>query len=453
MNKERDELEKLIIMGLVNYKDNLTTAFDILGSGDFLDLKHRKIYEIIIELKRTNTPIDIFEVNKKFNDISYLVELPLDNLGLYNPNVFYRKCLRLKELSLQTQIDITLKRYYKNQDSDILEKFESLKHELNVMTSQLYANKDIDAKEAVILFNQEVEKRLQFRGLIPSGINEFDRQFGGFDKGDLVALAARTSIGKTALGLSGMYNQIKMGYKVHYLSYEMTLYQLMLRLFAQDRGLNLDEMRKDIRTIPNFEKELFEFSKQIQEHSFIFDFKKGNDLYVVNKIKSVKERFGTDIVYVDSLDYVSHSDRTIKNEAKQIGSVTKNLKSCALELEIPIVILVQLNRGAEGEEKKLSKVAPLPPRLHHFKHSGDIEQDIDTAVFIDRPSKEGYEQYCDGVSCIGTARLIVRKQRMGKLGRCTVAFNELNARFQDESISGVINPNYNPNGFAPDADF
>lgn len=271
---------------------------------------------------------------------------------------------------------------------------------------------------------------------LSTGYEDVDRLITGLRPGEMVVVAARPSIGKTALALN-MAANIAMGTPprpVGIFSLEMPAHQVVLRLLCSDARIGLSEVREGAMTTARW-KELMAASQRLRDAMMVIDDTGGIDILELrNKARRMKRDYNIAVLFIDYLQLiqVSGSNRNTNRE-NEVARISGSIKALAKELDIPIVILAQLNRQAEQQGQR--------PRLAHLRESGAIEQDADVVALLhrDRDEQLDREKAQQGVA----AELIVAKNRNGETGLAHLVFRPVYTRFEsrsriaDEDVPGM----------------
>lgn len=355
------------------------TAFDkikeSLEIADFQLPKHQTIFSTMLKIYKDGGEVDLMSVSEallgfRYSDkeddlvvyVSWLVEVPVSLCSIeYGIGVIKNESLRLKIQNISKQAmeashnaAIEIPELLSNIQTDILSLSAHNKKDFSLMSDLA-----IDA-----LADYESEN-CETSGIM-SGLNMLDGVTSGFWPTDLIIIAARPSAGKTALAITAMRNQILQGHKPMFFSLEMAKKQIVNRVFSMETGINLMNFRTN-----NFSrKDLV----RINDAGIIFD---NADIVVddtggisadeiCSKIKQAIQKHGIDIAYIDYLQLIGVSGKRSRNE--EIGAITRQLKKLAKDLNIPIVVLSQLNRGVESRDNKR-------PMMSDLRESGEIEQD------------------------------------------------------------------------------
>jgi len=253
-----------------------------------------------------------------------------------------------------------------------------------------------------------------------TGFRELDRRTGGLQKGDLIILAARPSMGKTSLALNLAYHvAVHERQAVGIFSLEMSREQLVLRMLGSSGSFNLHNLRRGKLRAEDWPR-LTQACEQLSRAPIFIDDNSGiSVLEMKAKARRLKQQHGLGLVVIDYLQLMSGGGR-IENRQQEISQISRNLKGLAKDLGVPVIALSQLSRGVEarGDHK---------PMLSDLRESGAIEQDADVVLFIFR--EEVYKP--DDESVHNLATLIIGKQRNGPIGQFDLHFHKEFTRFSD----------------------
>ena len=254
---------------------------------------------------------------------------------------------------------------------------------------------------------------------LSTGFMQLDELTSGFQKGDLIILAGRPSMGKTALGLSmATHAALEERAPVVFFSMEMSCDQLAQRLVCSHTGLDSQRLRRRMLSEQDI-RELFDACAAFQDAPLFLDDTPGmTAMELRSKARRLKQKHDIQAVYVDYLQLMYTPK--VENRQVEIAVISRNLKSLARELGIPVIAMAQLNRLPEGRHDKR-------PLMSDLRESGAIEQDADVVLLVHR--EEYYKPEDDSVK--GMAELIIAKQRNGPVGTVKLSFNKKQTRFAD----------------------
>jgi len=264
-----------------------------------------------------------------------------------------------------------------------------------------------------------------FTGL-PAGFAEFDEMTSGLQKGEMLILAARPSMGKTALALNMMENVAATGQPVAMFSLEMGRQQLVQRILCAKGGIDSQRLRRNMLRKEDY-RALLAACESLQDSQIWIDDTPGLTLLNMrSKARRLKEKHGITAVFIDYLQLMSSGAR-VESRQSEVSEISRGIKAMARELDVPVVCLSQLNRAAEQREGH-------KPRMSDLRESGSIEQDADVVLMLHR--EEYYHQGDDdwleaNADKRGLAELIVAKQRNGPTGVVRLTWDGRLTRFRD----------------------
>lgn len=281
----------------------------------------------------------------------------------------------------------------------------------------------------------EVEKARETEGHftgVPSGFTDLDRITSGWQRTDLIVLAARPGMGKTAFTLS-MARNMAVDHKraVAVFSLEMGAVQLVTRLVASESQLSAEKLRKGDLQPYEWEQLHARISALEEAPIFIDDTPALSVFELRAKCRRLKEQHNIEMVMIDYIQLMTIGGGETKgNREQEISTISRSLKALAKELNVPVIVLSQLNRSVE------TRTGTKRPMLSDLRESGAIEQDADIVLFIYRPEYYKIDQYEDGASTQGKGDIIIAKHRNGALADVRLRFVAQFARFEDDIPTG-----------------
>lgn len=290
---------------------------------------------------------------------------------------------------------------------------------------------------------------------VPSGLRDLDRLLGGLHNSDLVILAARPSMGKTALATNIAYNAARIvkdpetqrKHSVAFFSLEMSSEQLATRVLADVAQIQSHRIQRGELQPDDFERLVIASQKLEKLHLFIDDTPALTITGVRTRARRLKRQSGLDLIVVDYLQLLRGSDSRSDNRVQEVSEITRGLKAIAKELDVPVIALSQLSRQVENREDKR-------PQLSDLRESGSIEQDADVVMFIYREEyylarrepAEGTAEHdawkAEMERYHNRAEIIIAKQRHGPIGRVVVHFDGNTTRFSDLAEDGRLPEEY-----------
>jgi len=402
----------------------LIKVIEYLIADDFYRDAHRTIFAAMVELFERNEPQDLITVTNILKDKNkidviggpaYLASLTdivpvLANIGYYGKIIRQKSILRRL---IQTSSEIAARCYEEQDDIDsLIDDAEQTIFEI----SRSKSGQGFQALSKIIPNTfKALEKRFERKELItgvPTGYDEFDRLTAGLQPSDLIILAGRPSMGKTALAMNMARNAAsQQNVAVAVFSLEMSEEQLALRMLCSESRVNSQDLRtgfiKD-RDWPKLTKAAGDLS---EARIFIDDTPSISVLEMRAKCRRLKTEHDIGLVVVDYLQLMQ-GRRSAERREQEISEISRSLKAMAKELHVPVMALSQLNRGLENRTDKR-------PKLSDLRESGAIEQDADLICFIYRD--EVYNQAEDNPHK-GIAEVIIGKQRNGPTGKVELTF-------------------------------
>ncbi len=430
------EIEASVLGAMMIEKEAVPKALELLKPESFYLTSHRLIYEAMLSLFESSEPIDtvtLYEELKKREQIDevggavYLSQLS-QNISSAANIEYHAKIILEKQIlrGLITSSHEIAKAAYEgtNDAFDILDQAERKIFEITEShLTQSYIGMDKAVRDA-LEYIEAIHSQSQQKFSVPSGYYELDELLGGFQKSDLIIIAARPSMGKTALALSIARNAaVDHNIPIGIFSLEMSTLQLIIRLLCAEGRLNAHLVRTG--KLPH--EEGLKLSKNahrlIEAPIYVDDSPAQTVLEIRAKARRLKVEKNIGMIIIDYLQLMQGQVRSESRE-REISYISRSLKSLAKELNIPVVALSQLNRAVETRTDKR-------PQLSDLRESGSIEQDADVVMFLNRPEYYGIEKDENGESLEGVAEIIISKQRNGPTGIVKLAFIKEYARFEN----------------------
>ena len=430
------EIEASVLGAMMIEKEAVPKALELLKPESFYLTSHRLIYEAMLSLFESSEPIDtvtLYEELKKREQIDevggavYLSQLS-QNISSAANIEYHAKIILEKQIlrGLITSSHEIAKAAYEgtNDAFDILDQAERKIFEITEShLTQSYQGMDRAVRDA-LEYIEAIHSQTQQKFSVPTGFYELDEILGGFQKSDLVIVAARPSMGKTALALTLARNAaVDHDIPVGIFSLEMSTMQLIIRLLCAEGKLNAHLVRTG--KLPHAEgvKLSKNAHKLIEAPIYVDDSPAQTVLEIRAKARRLKVEKNVGMIIIDYLQLMQGHAKAESRE-REISHISRSLKSLAKELNIPVIALSQLNRAVETRTDKR-------PQLSDLRESGSIEQDADVVIFLNRPEYYGIEKDANGESLEGVAEVIVGKQRNGPTGSVKLAFIKEYARFEN----------------------
>lgn len=418
------ELEMSVLATAIIYPDD--TLFE-LSPSDFYRSSHRLIFEKIKELYVHKNPVNITTLTGELikSDrllkvgggayLSTVLDSPIliDNEYSVNQLRGYADLRRMIELCHSTS-----KQCFNGNPDEIGVIVDVFQRESLKIGTTKKTNFCSMADLSIELVDH-CENLAKSRGLtgVPTGYSRLDFITCGFQPTDLIILAGRPSMGKTAFAVNCMRNSAVKGYKSDFYSLEMSRLQVAKRFLTVESRLNSQKLRNGEFSREDWAK-ITDAAEKLHSYSInIDDTAVSNYTEIQKKARKSKKENGTDIIWIDYLSFIE-GDKGL-NTVKEIESITRGFKSLAKELDIPVVLLCQLNRLCEQRPNKR-------PQLSDLRDSGAIEQDADLVLFLYRD-----EVYNDSEENRGKAEIKIAKQRSGPTGTIELMWSGKSTKFEN----------------------
>tara|TARA_X000000950_G_scaffold282191_1_gene380553 strand:- start:356 stop:1783 length:1428 start_codon:yes stop_codon:yes gene_type:complete len=454
------EAEQSLLGSILVNNDIIDEVSTLVSSNIFYDPAHIKIYEVIESLNNKGmiaNPITLknfFEKDNMLNEVGgteYLVKLTRFS-GSAKQAIDYAKIIHemylrreLVQISDQLSSD-TLNANSREQNAEnIIENTEKSLFDLAERGS---------FSQSFLKFNQAIDKTIEMATLamqsdqgivgVPTGLTDLDEKLGGLHKSDLVILAGRPSMGKTALATNIAYNAAQHILKrqekssVAFFSLEMSSEQLSTRILSEQARIKSDDIRRGKITEEEINRYI-ETSRNIYNLPLYIDETPAITIATLsNRARRIKRLFGLNLLVVDYIQLMRSSSNKNDGRVQEISEITQGLKALAKELSVPVLALSQLSRAVEQRDDK-------QPQLADLRESGSIEQDADVVMFVYREAyylerkqpKLGSIEHAEWQSKMndvnGLADIILGKQRHGPTGTVKVEFEGIFTKFKDLS--------------------
>ncbi len=423
--------EKALLGSIMMRPEGMHEIIDIISQDSFYVEKHRMIYDSMLELFSKSEPIDLLSLSSRLKEkgkleaiggSSYLTELvnvvpSASNLKHY-ADIVHRKFMMRRLISasehigeigydetqdLDEMLDRAEKRIYDVTNAATFHKFVSLRETLG------------DAWERIDHLHKSKD---ELRG-IRTGFRDLDNMLAGLQKSDLIILAARPSMGKTALALDiARQTATRHGTPVGIFSLEMSAQQLVDRMLAAEARVNSWKLRTgNLTGDDEFNRIRDSLDKLSNAPIFIDDQPANNVLKMRSVARRMKREHGLGLIVVDYLQLMAPTQsRSSDSLVQQVTEISRSLKTLARELDVPVLALSQLSRAVEQRRGK--------PRLSDLRDSGSIEQDADVVMFIHRDDKMNENSDRPNI-----AEILIEKHRNGPVGKIELFFDDQKTTF------------------------
>ena len=440
------KVEEAVLGALMLEKDAYSQVSEILNADIFYDYKHQLIFTAIQELALKQEPIDILTVANQLAADGvleqvggpYYISTLTENIGSAAHVEYHAKIIAQKALARQLiQYAGKISSGAYDETTDIPTLMQTAEAEL-FQLSQNNIKKDTQQIDPIIdeaiKKIQEAANRDEGISGLPSGFTELDNITSGWQNTDLIIIAARPAMGKTAFVLS-MVKNMAVNYKipVGMFSLEMSNLQLVNRLLQNTCEIVGDKIKSGRLS----DEEWTQLTTRIKDLQgapiFVDDTPSLSVFELRTKARRLVKEHGVKIIMIDYLQLMNASGMQFGSREQEVSNISRSLKGLAKELNIPIIALSQLNRSVENRQNGSR------PQLSDLRESGAIEQDADMVCFIHRP--EYYKVYEDekGNDVRGLAEIIIAKHRNGKVGDIKLRFRGEFVRFQNLDEDSSIN--------------
>ncbi|WP_110504225.1 replicative DNA helicase [Candidatus Karelsulcia muelleri] len=436
------DLEEAVLGALMIDKKVFSNLIEIITPEIFYKNENREIFQVIQKLFNNSQPIDLYTVSNqlkkegKMNFIGgdyYLIKLTQKVISSahleYHANIIKQKFILRRLIEISSYI---IKTSYK-ETTDVVDILNYAESQLFNISQKKFNKKSEKAQNLIDNALSNIKKIQLNNGLsgIPSGFKSIDNLTGGWQKSDLIIIAARPGMGKTSFALSMTRNLvIKYNIPTMIFSLEMSSLQLITRLIYSETEISSEEFRKSVFSDFEWKNILTKIKKLKNSPLFIDDTPSLSVFDLRAKCRRMVSQYKIGIIIIDYLQLMTGSHRNLNkpiNREQEISLISRSLKSIAKELNIPIVAISQLSRAVEirGGYKR--------PLLSDLRESGAIEQDADIVSFIYRPDYYGFNNWDDEESspCKGEAEFIIAKNRNGGLFNFRLNFISNNVKFTE----------------------
>ncbi len=427
------EAEQSVLGGILIENEAVNKVMEILTADDFYRDAHSRIFNALISLSERDEPADLITLTNELRKIdqldsiggaSYLASL-IDSVPTAANIEYYAKIVKEKAILrklIQTSTEIITQSYQDRGDVEgFLDEAERAIFEISEkrVKPSFYSIRDI-VKESFKTIERLFEKKELVTG-VPSGFKELDRLTAGFHASDLIIVAGRPSMGKTALCLNiSQYAAIEKRIPVAIFSLEMSKEQLVIRMLCSEAQVEGTRLRTGFLTESDWPKLTLAAGNLSDAPIFIDDSAAISVLELRAKARRLKGEHGLGMLIIDYLQLMKGRTR-VESRQQEISEISRSLKALAKELNIPVIAVSQLSR--KTEERTGNR-----PQLSDLRESGAIEQDADLILFLYRD--EVYNRSEDNPNK-GKAELIIGKQRNGPIGKIELAFLDKFTAFKE----------------------
>ncbi|MEK4566943.1 replicative DNA helicase [Alkalihalobacillus sp. FSL R5-0424] len=417
------EAEQAVLGAIFLSDAALITATEKLMPEDFYRAAHQRIYQVMVELAEKGEPVDLVTVTSDLQDRKWLEEIggvaylgDIANAVPTAANVeYYSRIVEEKSVLrrlIRVATDIAAEGYASEEEVDTILN-EAEKTILEVSHRQ-NTSAFISIKDVLVETYDRIEMLQNQTGDITgiaTGFTELDKMTAGFQRNDLIIVAARPSVGKTAFALNIAQNvATKTEESVAIFSLEMGASQLVQRMLCAEGNIDAQRMRTGALNDEDWQKLTMAMGSLSKAGIYIDDTPgvKVNDIRA--KCRRLKQENGLGMIMIDYLQLIQGNGRSGENRQQEVSEISRTLKAIARELEVPVIALSQLSRGVEQRQDKR-------PMMSDIRESGSIEQDADIVAFLYRD--DYYDKESENQNII---EIIIAKQRNGPVGTVELAF-------------------------------
>jgi len=432
------DMEEAVLGAIMLEKEAVITVREILKPECFYKEANQKIFQAIVKLNDNKFPVDLYTVTEELRATDQLESVggPVYVTRLTSKVVSAANVDYHARIVAQKHIQRELIRASTMIQTRAFDDSEDVTELLDFSENEIFQIAEGNIRREVAPINavikealkeiEEAGKREDALAGTPSGFTTLDRLTSGWQKGELVIIAARPSMGKTAFALSMARNMaIEHGKSVAIFSCEMTSIQLVNRLIVAETDIPGDKIKNGRLNEEEWKQLDVRIKKLVKAPIFIDDTAAISITELRGKCRRLVAERKLDIVIVDYLQLMSSGTANNGYREQEVSLISRSLKSIAKELNVPILALSQLNRSVEirGGNKR--------PQLSDLRESGAIEQDADMVLFIHRQERFGIHEFEDGSSTKGIAEIILAKNRNGPVDDVKLRFREEKAQFID----------------------
>ncbi len=435
------EVEKAVLGSMLIEHEAATIALQMLQIEDFYKPSHRHVFEVLHDLYERDNPLDLLTVENELRDrelldvcggSGYLSELTRSVSSAanvdYHAQIIAEKATKRNLIMncttiIQEAYDSTSDPY------DLLDKAEQRIFDLANAKHRSQAQPIGDVLKDTLSYLEDIRGKPSGITGVPTGL-DVDKYTAGWQNGDMVVIAARPSMGKTAFVLTAARNAAlhqdpKLRTKVAMFSLEMSAQSLVQRLLTMEGRINAQSARSGRLNDEEFKRLIDAAGRLFTANIFVDDTPGLSILELRTKCRRLKSEHDIGLIIVDYLQLMTSNTKDHGNREQEIASISRGLKALAKELDVPVIALSQLSRAVEtrGGDKR--------PQLSDLRESGSIEQDADVVSFLYRPEYYNITTTPEGKSTTGLAEIIIGKQRNGPVGSQELYFVKDYARFEN----------------------
>jgi replicative DNA helicase len=446
------DLEEAVLGAMMLESNRLAEVIEVLKPEAFYKESHQIIFSAIMRLFGTNEPVDILTVTEELRKSGelevaggpYFITMLTNRIAStanieFHSRIILQKFIQRELIRISSEI---IKDAYEDTTDvfDLLDKAENGLFSISEGSiGKSYMNMQSIIAEAIKEISAGRNQEGKLRG-VGSGFTELDRITSGWQKSDLIIIASRPGMGKTAFALTMARNAaIDFKKPVAVFSLEMSSIQLVTRLMSSETEIPQEKLRKGTMEDHEWAQLNARITPLIEAPLYIDDTAALSIFDLRAKCRRLKAHHDIQMVIVDYLQLMQGSQDTRGNREQEISSISRALKTLAKELDVPVIALSQLSRASE------KRSAAAKPILSDLRESGSIEQDADMVMFIYRPEYYKIDVDESGDSTAGVAEILIAKNRNGPLKDVRIKFVSKYAKFVDAEMDYQPVNNIQPN--------
>lgn len=436
------EAEQAVLGAIFLEPSSLIVTSEIIIPEDFYRSAHQKIFNVMLKLNDEGKAVDLITVTEdlaatkgleEVGGVMYLSELAGSVPTAANVE-YYARIVEEKSLLrrlIRTATNIAQEGY--SREDEVEELLGEAEKNIMEVAQRKNSGSFHNIKDVLVRTYDNIEELANRKGDvtgIPTGFAELDRMTAGFQRNDLIIVAARPSVGKTAFALNIAQNvATKTDETVAIFSLEMGAEQLVMRMICAEGNINAQNLRTGALTDEDWSKLTMAMGSLSNAGIYIDDTPGVRIGEIRSKCRRLKQEHGLGMILIDYLQLIQGNGRSGENRQQEVSEISRSLKALARELEVPVIALSQLSRGVEQRQDKR-------PMMSDIRESGSIEQDADIVAFLYRD--DYYDKESENKNII---EIIIAKQRNGPVGTVSLAFVKeynkfvnLERRFDDASV-------------------
>lgn len=408
----------------------------------FYDLRHQELFVLLLDMWDAREAIDLVTVRQKLKDagkleavggISYLTSLvdttpSAANLPFYADIVLEKHlCRRM----IQTCSNVIGRIYAEAEQGEVQAMLDDIERDLMKLSQDRAETPSMAMKDLVHRAVGRIEEMHNRQGKpmgLPTGLADLDKITGGLQKGEMIVIAARPSVGKSSIAMQiAEHVAMEVGEAVGVFSLEMTADSLVMRTLCSRARVNLRQIQDGFMAERDFPKITTTAGQMMRAKLYIDDTAGLSIMQLRAKARRMAQQFGVKLLVIDYLQLLKGSSKNSRSRQEEVSEISQGIKALAKELNIPVIVLAQLNREME------KRGAGDKPKLSDLRESGSIEQDADLVGMLYRPQigKDDDQPQGDH-DCVPT-NLLIAKQRTGPTGDLAFVFNKSQTRFTSVS--------------------